>query len=334
MSPWSGKRGEKSPKQVHVPAHSQLSGNNSATASTPTESVQKSSKKREILNSVTSFFGSTSGRSTRAPTPVLPPSPAAFTENDTSTEMHATSTPAAPSQTTLPHEERDPESSGTIVKALKNASRGPLKLGELLQQEASELWTKAYNELPAKYKQDLGCMGNTIDNDDRPEKLEALKQLLERAMEAKRENIARQWKLKWGSKEINVREKAEKLVGWIVKFKAVVDIAVQYDPVHAALPWAGIRLILILVIGEQQNLQHAIIAMERIAFLVGRCTIYEKLYLTECEGINIPDIAKTATDELRRALVVLYAAILRALSQCMRVFKGMLYTYSRILKGC
>jgi len=85
-------------------------------------------------------------------------------------------------------------------------------------------------------------------------------------MEAKVENIANQWKLKWGGKEINVREKAEKLVGWITKFKEAVDVAVQFDPVHAALPWAGIRFILILVIGEQQNLQHAIIALERIAF--------------------------------------------------------------------
>ena len=71
-------------------------------------------------------------------------------------------------------------------------------------------------------------------------------------------------------------------------------------------------------------MQHAIIAMERIAFLVGRCTIYEKLYFIECKGIKIPDIAKTATDELRGALVILYIAILRALSRCIRVFKGTL----------
>ena len=41
-----------------------------------------------------------------------------------------------------------------------------------------------------------------------------------------------------------MREKAVKLVGWIEKFKEVVNIAVQYDPVHAALPWAGVRFIL------------------------------------------------------------------------------------------
>ena len=74
-------------------------------------------------------------------------------------------------------------------------------------------------------------------------------------------------------------------------------------------------------------MQQAIIAMERITFLVGRCTIYEKLYLTECE---VPDIIIKATDDLRRALVLLYTAILRALSRCMKVFKGMLAIHSKI----
>ena len=89
-----------------------------------------------------------------------------------------------------------------------------------------------------------------------------------------------------------------------------------------------------MVISEQQNLQYAIIAMERIAFLVSRCTIYEKLYLVKYEGDHAPDMVQTttvqtatvqtATDELRRALVILYTAILRALSRCMRIFNGML----------
>ena len=94
-----------------------------------------------------------------------------------------------------------------------------------------------------------------------------------------------------------------------------------------------------MVISEQQNLQYAIIAMERIAFLVSRCTIYEKLYLIKYDEDGAPDTVQTAmvqtamvqiatvqtaTGELRRALVILYTAILRALSRCMRIFNGML----------
>jgi len=59
--------------------------------------------------------------------------------------------------------------------------------------------------------------------------------------------------------------------------------------------------------------------MERIATLIGRCTIYEQLYL---HGNDIPDIAEKATESLRKALLALYTAILQALSRMMAVFKG------------
>ena len=88
-------------------------------------------------------------------------------------------------------------------------------MGELLQQEASDLWTKAYDYIPSECKQDLEHVGNT--DGGKPEKLEAL---LEFAMEAKGKNTARQWKLKLvGGREINMREKLEKLVGWFERFK-------------------------------------------------------------------------------------------------------------------
>lgn len=59
--------------------------------------------------------------------------------------------------------------------------------------------------------------------------------------------------------------------------------------------------------------------MERIAILIGRCTIYEQLYL---KGGDIPDIAKKAAENLSVALLALYTAILQALSRLVRIFKG------------
>jgi len=59
--------------------------------------------------------------------------------------------------------------------------------------------------------------------------------------------------------------------------------------------------------------------MERIAILLGRCTIYEQLYLS---SNDIPDIAEKATQDLRAALLSLYTAILQALSGLMVVFNG------------
>ena len=59
--------------------------------------------------------------------------------------------------------------------------------------------------------------------------------------------------------------------------------------------------------------------MERIAILIGRCTIYEQLYLNTND---IPDIVEKATEDLRTALLALYTGILQLLSQLVMVFKS------------
>ena len=41
-----------------------------------------------------------------------------------------------------------------------------------------------------------------------------------------------------------VRDVLEQVSRWVKKFVEVGDAAVQYDPGHAALPWAAVRLIL------------------------------------------------------------------------------------------
>jgi len=107
----------------------------------------------------------------------------------------------------------------------------------------SDLWTQAYHKLPNKLKQHLGA---NLERLEPTEKLQALQKVLQTAIQAKEANMAHQLKLKWGDKEINVQESADRLVGWITKFKEVGDIAVQHDPVHAALPWAGVRFILLV----------------------------------------------------------------------------------------
>jgi len=43
---------------------------------------------------------------------------------------------------------------------------------------------------------------------------------------------------------VKLREEADKLILWLDKFKQVGDIAANADPIHAGLPWAGIRLLL------------------------------------------------------------------------------------------
>jgi len=101
---------------------------------------------------------------------------------------------------------------------------------------ASTLWIDAYNKLSADDRTNLENLDPKLDQ------LQVLKGLLDIADKAKQKRTS--WTIQWGDKTINVREKAERLMCWITKFKDIGDIAVQYDPAHAALPWAGVRFIL------------------------------------------------------------------------------------------
>lgn len=56
--------------------------------------------------------------------------------------------------------------------------------------------------------------------------------------------MEKRWKYKKGTKTIIIRDQLEKVTDWVNKFKQIGDIAVQYDPAHAALPWTGVRFFL------------------------------------------------------------------------------------------
>lgn len=67
---------------------------------------------------------------------------------------------------------------------------------------------------------------------------------LSAAIEKSREKIAIKWRFKTRHGEIDIRAKFGKIVTWVQKFIAIGDTIVTYDPGHAALPWAAVRLIL------------------------------------------------------------------------------------------
>ena len=78
-----------------------------------------------------------------------------------------------------------------------------------------------------------------------PEKLHILSHVLEVAEESRKECMKKRWRYtrKSGETVIFV-DLFSKIVKWINIFKDIGDTAVQYDPVHAALPWAGVRFLL------------------------------------------------------------------------------------------
>ena len=68
--------------------------------------------------------------------------------------------------------------------------------------------------------------------------------LIELARIKKDQCIEKRWKFRVGDMTFDLSEKAERIISCVNKLKEVGDVAVQYDPGHAALPWATIRLVL------------------------------------------------------------------------------------------
>lgn len=54
----------------------------------------------------------------------------------------------------------------------------------------------------------------------------------------------RRWTFTFRGHIVRLGDEADKVVRWLDRFKQVGDVAVNADPIHAGLPWAGIRILL------------------------------------------------------------------------------------------
>ena len=102
----------------------------------------------------------------------------------------------------------------------------------LTPRPVNNLWEIALQALDEEDKANI---------DFNTSKLDILEDVLTAAAEKQRICLANRWKYKKGNKEIIIRDQLEKIVAWVDKFKQIGDQIVQYDPGHAALPWAGVR---------------------------------------------------------------------------------------------
>ncbi len=50
----------------------------------------------------------------------------------------------------------------------------------------------------------------------------------------------------FNGQEIIVRDICAKFIACVKKFMGIMDIAVSFDPGHAALPWAAVRFVLLV----------------------------------------------------------------------------------------
>ena len=113
----------------------------------------------------------------------------------------------------------------------------PVAVAYLPCSDSGDLWNAAVAKPSEEQKANIDF--------DRPDKLEVVAELLNLTDEARLRCIGKAWRFRRRSDEtVIVRDVLGKVAKWVNRFKEIGDVAVQYDPVHAALPWAGVRFLL------------------------------------------------------------------------------------------
>ncbi|KAJ0418747.1 ankyrin repeat-containing domain protein [Aspergillus carlsbadensis] len=178
--------------------------------------------------------------------------------------------------------------------------------GELRQN----LWTAAYESL-------------TIDDKTRLRKYQSGKALdtADEALEAVRAKqtscLERRWTIKTNARSrIIVRDVLQKIGRWISKFKEIGDVAVQYNPENASLPWAGLLLLLKLSANDLETFAPVAEGLETVSRLTVKYAIFESVYLP-----GIGEELTAAQIKLCDSLIVLYRELLTHLVNTGRYYE-------------
>ncbi|KAK7918400.1 hypothetical protein PG985_010274 [Apiospora marii] len=170
-----------------------------------------------------------------------------------------------------------------------------------------KLWTLAFESLSKGTRQDrddsqrlkdvfdLGAPSAFNTGED------VLANLVLESQRRKEDADARSWKVQLGPRVWVLSDVTDKFRTWLVRFREVGDIAVSFDPVHAALPWAAFRFIL-------QQSAEILLGLERAMKMCLRCRIYENLYL------DASSQGRESSTALRHSIVEIFKCVLSFLS--------------------
>lgn len=108
-----------------------------------------------------------------------------------------------------------------------------------------------------------------------------------------------------------MRDLFTSVVHWLEKFQSIGDVIVNYDPVHAALPWAAVRVFLQMAVNDIQTYGAMLEGIEVVAKITARYAEVEAFLL---RGRSV------LKSQLADAMVKLYAHTLRYLGKARRYY--------------
>jgi ankyrin repeat domain-containing protein 50 len=155
--------------------------------------------------------------------------------------------PIGPNQPTLeigrphvpPNQEVDLSISTSAV--LQSTALPTSSTHEVQNAPGRDFWVEALQKLSDKEKAAISKLWPPLQTNPQSHIPQQLIVIVERKRE---ECEQKSWKFKVNGRQIILRDVAEKVIVWLNKFKEIGDVVVNFDPVHVALPWAGVRFLL------------------------------------------------------------------------------------------
>ena len=159
-------------------------------------------------------------------------------------------------------------------------------------------WSQAFDQLrsdqPDLHTKFLELLGSRHGN---------LEQGLDEILRANIQKVAdRQWRIKWGTRKIIVRDVIDRAMKAFQTMKELGTALVGLDPVHIGLPWAGVCMLLATLAKFPAQEEAARSGVDKIAEIVTRYAVIEAV----CTNIEAGD----TSGSYNKALVNLYAKIL------------------------
>ncbi|KAJ4254492.1 hypothetical protein NW762_010091 [Fusarium torreyae] len=107
------------------------------------------------------------------------------------------------------------------------------------------------------------------------------------------------------------------VVSSLNKFVSFGDIAVSFDPVHAALPWAAVRTVLVMITAGSDLKTRLLEGISRVTSLFLNCNLYLRLYLDpDLKSAEVPSLG--VLENLKSAIVEIYSCSVEFLGYSVR----------------
>ena len=167
--------------------------------------------------------------------------------------------------------------------------------------------------LQAQAAATLGANNRLPFDITQPDATQTVNDVLKFVIQKQNECQEKSWKYKNAKGQVvYLQDIFSKVVKWLETFKQIGNTVSQYDPVHTALPWAGVRLLLQIAVNDSQTYSTMAEGVELVSDLITRSYIVEIFYLQKP--------SKTLA-QLEKAILKLYTTVLIYLNKAIRYYR-------------